>query len=105
MGCPSEVQLGAALVFSVDTHDPGTSAAIDADALPTYRVYEDQTQTAIETGAMAKLDDTATTGFYSGSLDCTTAGGYEIGKTYTIYVSAIVGGITGTIQRSEELTF
>jgi len=97
MGCPSKCTLGDNITFSVCTHDPDTAVLTDADAVPAYRVYEDETATAITTGNMAKLDDANTTGFYTETLAVTTANGYEAGKTYTIYITAAVGGDTGGI--------
>ena len=97
MGCQSEVSLGDNLVFSICTHDPDTGVLTDADAAPAYRVYEDETATAILTGTMATLDTANTTGFYTELIACTTANGYESGKTYTIYIEATVDGDTGGI--------
>ncbi len=88
MGCQSEVEIGANLTFSVCTHDPDTGVLTDADTVPSYRVYEDETGTAIANGSMAKLDDANTTGFYSEQLACTAANGYEDDKSYTIYIEA-----------------
>lgn len=98
MGCPSSCVLGDNLVFSVTTHEPTTGVLTDADAAPAYRVYEDETETAVLSGTMAKLDDGNTTGFYSEQLAVTAANGFEAGKTYTIYVTAAVGGDTGGIS-------
>jgi len=98
MGCPTQVDIGANLVFSVCTHDPGTGAQTDAAAVPSYRIYEDETGAAILNGDMAKLDDALTTGFYSELVPCTTANGFETDKTYTIYVTATVAGIAGGIS-------
>ena len=98
MGCPGDVILGNNLVFSVCTHDPDTGVLTDADAVPTYRVYEDETGTAILTGSMAKLDDANTTGFYTEQIACTAANGFEDGKSYTVYISATVDGDTGGIS-------
>jgi hypothetical protein len=98
MGCPSEVEIGASLVFSICTHDPDTGVLTDADAAPSYRVYEDETAVAILTGNMAKLDDANTTGFYTESIACTAANGFENGKTYTIYIGATVDSDTGGIS-------
>ena len=53
MGCPAQVTISENLVFSITTHDPDTGVATDADAVPTYRIYEDETSTAIATGSMA----------------------------------------------------
>jgi hypothetical protein len=97
MGCPSEVFIGDNLVFSMCTHDPTSGVLTDAASAPTYRVYEDETGTAILTGEMAKLDDDNTTGFYTESIACTTANGFEDGKTYTVYIQATVDGDQGGI--------
>jgi hypothetical protein len=98
MGCQSEVTLEDNLTFSVCTHDPDTGNLSDADAVPSYRLYEDETATPILTGNMAKLDDANTTGFYTELIACTAANGFESGKSYTVYIQATVdsdqGGIT-----------
>jgi len=95
MGCPSQVDLGDTLVFSVTTHDPDTGVLTDADAVPDYRIYEDETAVAILTGSMATLDAGNTTGFYSEIITCSTANGFEVGKTYTVYIEATVDGDMG----------
>jgi hypothetical protein len=100
MGCQGEVTLGDNLTFSICTHDPDTGVLTDADAVPSYRVYEDETAVAIASGVMAKLDDANTTGFYSELLACTTLAGYEIGKSYNVYIQATVDGDTGGISYS-----
>ncbi len=69
----------------------------DADAVPSYRVYEDETAVPILTGNMAKLDDANTTGFYTEKIACTVGNGFEHGKSYTIYIEATVDGDTGGI--------
>ena len=100
MGCPSKVIIGDNCVFSICTHDPDTGVLTDADSAPTYRVYEDETGTAILTGTMAKLDDANTTGFYTESIACTSGNGFEDGKTYSIYIEATVDSDTGGIAYS-----
>ena len=97
MGCQGTVEIGDNLVFSVCTHDPDTGALTDADAAPAYRIYEDETATAILSGTMAILDTGNTTGFYTEIIACTTANGFEDGKTYSIYISATVDSDTGGI--------
>lgn len=97
MGCPNEVEIGDNLVFSVTTHDPDTAVVTDASSAPSYRIYEDETGTAILTGNMTILDNASTTGFYTESIACTSANGFENGKTYTIYIEATVDGDTGAI--------
>jgi hypothetical protein len=97
MGCQSEVVLADNLTFSITTHDADTGALTDCSAAPAYRVYEDETATAILTGTMAVLDTGNTTGFYTELIACTTANGFEVGKSYTLYIEATVDGITGGI--------
>ena len=104
MGCPTEVELSENLTFSVCTHDPDTGVLTDADAVPTYRVYEDGTEAAIlngnmddGSGAADQFDDANTTGFYVKTIACTTANGFETGKSYTIYIEATVDGDKGGI--------
>lgn len=97
MGCQTEVDIGDNLTFSVTTHDPDTGILTDADAVPAYRLYEDETAATLMTGNMAKLDDAGTTGFYTEQIACTAANGFEDGKSYTIYITAAVGGDTGGI--------
>lgn len=97
MGCQSGVDLGKNLLFSVACHDPDTGVLTDADAVPGYRIYEDEDPTPILTGVMAKLDDANTTGFYTELIACTLANGFEVGKSYTIYITATVDADTGGI--------
>ena len=97
MGCQDAVDLGASLVFTVTTHDPDTGTLSDADSVPTYRVYEDETATAILTGSMALLDSANTTGFYSEQIACTAANGFEVDKSYSIYIEMTVDSETGGI--------
>lgn len=97
MGCPSSCVIGDNLVFSITTHDADTGTLTDADAAPTYRIYEDETATAILTGTMAVLDTGNTTGFYTELIAVTAANGFEDGKTYTIYIEATVDSDKGGI--------
>ena len=100
MGCQSTVTLGNNLTFSICTHDPDTGILTDADNAPAYRVYEDETATAILTGTMTVLDTGNTTGFYTELIACTTANGFEVGKSYTIYIEATVDSDKGGIAYS-----
>lgn len=97
MGCQSEVNLGDNLTFSITTHDPDTGVLTDADAAPSYRVYEDETAVPLLTGTMAILDNVNTTGFYTELIACTAANGFEDRKSYNIYIEATVDGDTGGI--------
>lgn len=95
MGCPTEVEIGSDLVFTVCTHVATTGTISDASSTPTYRLYEDTTGTPVVTGDMDKLDDANTTGFYSGTISCLAASGFENGKTYNLLVTAVVNAVTG----------
>ena len=91
------------LTFTCNTHTPSTGAVTDADAVPTYRVYEDETGTPILTGSTAKLDDAGTTGFYSEQITLSAANGLEKGKTYTIRISGTVGGVAGAMSHTFQI--
>jgi hypothetical protein len=93
-------ELSDNLTFTVNTHNATTGAAADADSVPAYRVYEDETTTPILTGTMAKLDDDNTTGFYSEQIALTAANGFEAGKSYSIRISAAVSSVTGVAVRT-----
>jgi hypothetical protein len=97
MGCPTKCVIGDNITFSVTTHDPDTGVLTDADSEPTWRLYEDETETPILTGSMAKLDDANTAGFYTETVACTAGNGFEDGKTYTVYIEATVDSDTGGI--------
>lgn len=75
-------------------------AVIDADAVPAYRIYEDETATPIYTGNMAKLDDSNTVGLYSERLQVLMTKG----KSYTIHISYAISSVAyaeiQTIQMS-----
>lgn len=92
------------VTFTCNTHDPTTAAEADADSVPTYRVYEDETGTPILTGSMAKLDDTNTLGFYSEQIQLTAANGFEAGKSYNIRIAATVGSVSGVTIRNLQVT-
>jgi len=78
-----------------NSHTPSTGAAVDADAVPGYRIYEDETGTPILTGSYALLDDTNTVGFYSEQITLSAANGFEAGKSYSVRTTIVVGGVTG----------
>ena len=76
-------------------------AAADADSTPTAEVFEDATDTAILSPTVVKR--TSKTGNYRIPVACTTANGFEEGKTYNVVASATVGAVAakavvGTFQ-------
>ena len=100
MGCQAQVNIGDYLTFSICTHDPDTGELTDTDFLspPIYRLYEDETAVPILTGIMTALDPLNTTGFYTERVHCSLANGFELGKSYNIYVIATVDGDQGGIS-------
>lgn len=88
------------LTFPANTHTAATGAATDADSVPSYRVYEDETTTPILTGSMALLDGSNTVGLYSEQITLSAANGFEVGKCYTIYISATVATVVGTMAHT-----
>lgn len=92
-----------AMTFTCNTHAADTGAATDADAVPAYRIYEDETGTPIVTGSMALIDDANTTGFYSEQVTLSAANGFEKGKSYSVYISAAVGSTTGTLSHTFQI--
>ena len=88
------------LTFYANTTRFDTGAATDADAVPPYRVYEDETGTAILTGNMALLDSTNTAGFYSEQITLSAANGFEAGKQYVIYIAATVNSVAGATHHT-----
>ena len=91
------------ITFVCNTHNASTGAATDADSVPSYRVYEDETTAPLLTGVMAKLDDANTTGFYSEQIALSAANGFENGKCYSIYISATVDSVEGTISHTFQM--
>lgn len=78
------------ITFTINTHNLSTGITTDADSAPTYRIYEEETTTAIANGTLSKLDDDNTTGYYSEQIQLLSATGYEVDKCYTIYISSTV---------------
>lgn len=91
------------ITFTVTTHSPTNGSGQDADSVPTYHVYEDETSTPLVTGSMALLNGSNTIGFYSEQFQPTIALGFEKGKSYNIYIQAVVGSVTGTITRNFQI--
>lgn len=83
------------LYFYANTTRFDTGVATDADSDPAYRVYENETGTAILTGVMALLDSGNTNGFYSEAITLSAANGFEKGKQYVIHKKAAVNSVSG----------
>lgn len=91
------------LTFYANTTRFDTGNATDADAVPAYRVYEDETGTAILTGNMALLDSANTAGFYSEQITLSAANGFEKGKSYAIYIAATVNSVAGATHHTLQI--
>lgn len=86
-----QVPIDTTIVRDFCTHTTA-GAVSDADSTPTIEVFEDDTDVAILTPTATKR--TSKTGNYRVSLVCTTANGFEVGKSYNVIASATVGGTT-----------
>lgn len=75
-----------------------SGAAYDPTGSPAYRVYEQTTETPILTGTLAVFDDSNTVGYYGASITLSAANGFEVGKYYTVYVSATVDSVAAGDQ-------
>lgn len=97
------------LTFYVQCSRFSTGEAYDASAAPSYRVYEQTTNTPILTGNSALLDDSNTTGLYAGSITLSAANGFEVGKCYCVRVAATVDSVAAAdivaqfVMRAKEL--
>ena len=94
MSCPTVCVLGQNLTFTVQALSL-RGEPMDATGNVSWKVYEDETDTEILSGTMTKLDDAATTGFYSEQIACTVANGFERFKSYSIRITATVDGESG----------
>jgi hypothetical protein len=91
------------LTFYANTTRFDTGAATDADSVPTYRVYEDETGTPLLTGSMALIDSANTAGFYSEQITLSAANGFEKGKCYSIYITATVNSVAGATHKTFQM--
>jgi hypothetical protein len=85
----------------IQTSSVTTGAATDADAAPSWRVYEDDTATPVTTGSFSTLN--AQVGFYVAAITLASAIGYEVGKSYAIRTQATVGGVIGADVHSFQI--
>ena len=92
MSCPNIAVLEQDLTFSAQFLN-ASGVPTDLDALPTYKIYEEVTDTEIASDTMAKQDDDNTEGYYIEKVETTTGNGYETLKTYTIRIEGIASGI------------
>ena len=84
------VNLGTTITLDFVTSAPTTGAATSASS-NTVNVFEDANDTAILTPTATERS--AQTGDYRVQVACTTANGFEVGKSYNVVVTATVGGV------------
>ena len=84
MPVPTIGLLTKSFSWSFDVRDT-YGASADADAAPTYAIYEHETTTAIVTGSMTKLG--SVTGFYTEDIDLAIASGFETFHSYQLRIS------------------
>ncbi len=87
------IPIDEVIYFDAVTHDPDTGAIVDADSAPTFEIFEEATDTAIQSGTLTKR--TSKTGDYRGTNTASLANGYEAGKWYSVIVS---GTVTGSVS-------
>jgi hypothetical protein len=85
------IPLGESVHFDVITRHPLGTGVCDADAAPTFEVFEEAADAAVVSGTMTKR--TGKTGNYRGTFDATAFYGFEVGKFYNVVVSATVAGV------------
>lgn len=92
---PSLIELGDPMELMIQCVDPNTGAPSDATGSPTFRVYEADTDVAIQNGTLAIAETAAVDGLYSVELLLTSGLGYETNKSYIVRCQAVVSGQTG----------
>lgn len=87
-----QISLGQTVTLDFVTTSPTTGAAASASAT-TVNVFEDVTDTPVVTPTATERS--GHTGVYRVQIVCTTANGFEVGKSYNVVVTATVGGVSG----------
>lgn len=85
------VELEQTVTMDFVTSNPETGDALSASSV-TVRVFEETSDTAILTPTATER--TSQTGNYRVQVVCTTANGFEEGKSYSVVVEAVVAGVT-----------
>lgn len=91
-----------ALTFAASVHN-STGAAVAADGSVYWRVYENETGTALLNGTMTRIDSTNFPGTYTEAITLSAANGFEVGKQYTVAVKAGVEGVTGEMTHNFQI--
>ena len=91
------------LTFPANTHDPSSGQAAPADLEPGYRIYEDMGATPVATGVMSLHDVGLTVAYYQAQVALTAANGFEVGKSYSVYIEATMGGVFITTSHTFQI--
>lgn len=86
-----QISLGQTITLDFTTTSPTTGAAASASST-TVNVFEDVTDTAIVTPSATERS--GQTGNYRVQVACTTANGFEVGKSYNVVVTATVSSVS-----------
>jgi hypothetical protein len=84
------VKIEDTFYFNFGTSSPTTGAATNADSTPSVAVEEDGVAMVY-----APAVTNVATGLYRGACVASAANGFEVGKRYSGYAVAAVGGVTG----------
>lgn len=85
-------EVGDDLTFGCVTHSHTTGSVTAASSPPVYKVYEDDTSTEVATGTLSN-SFAGESGVYADKLTLSSTI-FDMGKTYTIYISALIGTVT-----------
>ena len=91
------------VTFYAQTQRFDTGAATDADSVPSYRIFEDITDTPLLTGSMALLDATNTAGLYRAQVTLSAANGFTKGACYCVRIAATVNSVAGATIRQFQI--
>lgn len=100
MSSIANIPLNEVITKHITTHHPTTGAATDADATPTYKIFEEDGDTSILSGDFVKIgtDD----GLYGVTFSVTASNGFDVGGVYNLIATATVNSVTA---RHALLTF
>lgn len=90
-----EFQIDDFIEYHFQTHRFDTGTLTDADSLPTWRIYEENNDTATTNSNAVKRDDANTIGYYYARSQASAANGFEEGKDYIVRAEATVNAIKG----------
>ena len=90
-------KLGSVKYFNVTTHHPTGGFSLDADLVPRFGVFEQETAVAIYDGTMTKVGGFV--GLYNGNVPISGSEGFEVNKYYNLVISGAVQGVESKFVR------